>query len=252
MLSMQTLHLKHACQLSDALAALYAQPDPATLFDRLAAALLGLFGAETVCFDHFDLLGGVQFLGACPQHLFTAQALAEAGPLMPQHPLYQELFVRHSPLPLRTTDFTTVAGFARTDLFQQLYRPYALTHHLVLAVPVPGQGLVTCAIFRHRRDFTESERTLLAFVRPHVAGLLRLTGQLTPEAPARPALPAYFGLTPREADILSQLALGRTDKEIGHWCRISPRTVQNHLQNIYAKLGVDNRTAACLRVVAAT
>ncbi|MBO2008111.1 helix-turn-helix transcriptional regulator [Hymenobacter negativus] len=248
---MQVLSLHHASQLSDALAALYAQPDPATLFDRLAAALQGLFGAEAVCFDLFDQQGGARFLGAWPQHLFTEEKLAETGPLLSQHPLFSELIVKQSVVPLRTSDFVTVAQFARTDLYNHLYRASALTHHLMLAVPVPGQGLVTGALFRRRRDFTDGERILLGFVRPHVAGLLRLSQLPRRQAAPDPAaVQVHFGLTPREAEIVHQLALGRTDKEIGHWCRISPRTVQNHLQSIYAKLGVDNRTAACLRVVA--
>lgn len=248
---MQTLSLRHACQLNDALADLYAHSDPATLFDRLAAALLGLFGAETACFDYFNAQGEAQFLGAWPQYLFTEEKLAETGPLLSQHPVFKELIVKQSPVPLRTSDFVTLAQFARTDLYEHLYRAYALTHHMLVAVPVPGQGLVTGALFRQRRDFTESERILLGFVRPHVAGLLHLSrlpaSTASQESVARQA---YLGLTPREADVLRQLKLGRTDKEIGHWCRISPRTVQNHLQNIYAKLGVDNRMAACLRVVA--
>ncbi|WP_052732790.1 helix-turn-helix transcriptional regulator [Hymenobacter terrenus] len=250
---MQTLALRHACQLNDALAALYAQPDPTTLFDRLAAALLDLFGAETICFDRFDTQGSLQFLGAWPQHVFTPQVLAVAAPFMPQHPLYEELFVRQNSLPLRTSDFGTVHQFAGTDLYQHLYRPFALTHHLILAALVPGGDIVTCCIFRNHRDFTESERILLAFVRPHIGTLLRLTEQFTPSRVAsgiHSLVPGRAGLTPREADILFHLAQGRTDKEIAQLCRISPRTVQNHLRNIYAKLGVDNRTAASRRAVA--
>ncbi|HEX8326754.1 MAG TPA: LuxR C-terminal-related transcriptional regulator [Hymenobacter sp.] len=253
---MQSLALKHACQLSDALAVLYAQPDPATLFDRLAAALLDLFGAETICFDHFDAQGTMRFLGAWPQHLFSTEMLHDASPIMTQHPLFEELFVRQNALPLRTSDFAALPRFVRTDLYQLLYRPYALTHHLVLAARVPGWGTVSCAIFRSRQDFTEGERTLLAFVRPHLEGLLRCSGLAGASgapagfAPADPPVPDYFGLTRREADILFHLAQGRTDKEIGRLCSISPRTVQNHLQNIYAKLGVDNRTAASRRTMA--
>jgi hypothetical protein len=33
---------------------------------------------------------------------------------------------------------------------------------------------------------------------------------------------------------------------------VSPRTVQKHLENVYVKLGVENRTAAAMRAAAAT
>ena len=56
---MDTLSIRHAQQLGAALAPLYAAPDLATLGDRLASALLDLFGADTICFDYFDVRGGM-------------------------------------------------------------------------------------------------------------------------------------------------------------------------------------------------
>lgn len=56
-------------------------------------------------------------------------------------------------------------------------------------------------------------------------------------------------LTVRERQVLLSLANGRTNKELARNLRISPRTAQKHLQNIYAKLGVKGRTAAALLVM---
>jgi DNA-binding CsgD family transcriptional regulator len=42
---------------------------------------------------------------------------------------------------------------------------------------------------------------------------------------------------------------GKTDAQIGAILRISARTVQKHLQNVYDKLGVENRTAAANRLL---
>jgi non-specific serine/threonine protein kinase len=53
-----------------------------------------------------------------------------------------------------------------------------------------------------------------------------------------------YGLSPRELEVLRLLAEGRTDREIGEALFISPRTVSRHLQNIYAKLQVNSRSAA--------
>jgi DNA-binding NarL/FixJ family response regulator len=53
-----------------------------------------------------------------------------------------------------------------------------------------------------------------------------------------------LGLTPREAEVLFFLARGKTNREIGVLCGISPRTVQKHLENIFPKLGVETRSAA--------
>ncbi|MFD7007393.1 MULTISPECIES: response regulator transcription factor [unclassified Rhodococcus (in: high G+C Gram-positive bacteria)] len=51
-------------------------------------------------------------------------------------------------------------------------------------------------------------------------------------------------LTPREAELLTLLAEGMTNKELGKALFISEATVKTHLAHIYAKLGVDTRAAA--------
>jgi DNA-binding NarL/FixJ family response regulator len=53
-------------------------------------------------------------------------------------------------------------------------------------------------------------------------------------------------LTEREAEVLRLLAQGLTNKDIAQALIISVRTVEAHLRNIYAKLGVDSRTEAAL------
>jgi NarL family two-component system response regulator LiaR len=52
------------------------------------------------------------------------------------------------------------------------------------------------------------------------------------------------GLTDREMEVLRAAALGRPNKSIANALAISPRTVQVHLRNIFAKLGVDSRSQA--------
>jgi DNA-binding CsgD family transcriptional regulator len=58
-------------------------------------------------------------------------------------------------------------------------------------------------------------------------------------------------LTEREREILALLPAGKTNAEIGTLLGISARTVQKHLEHIFQKLGVETRTAAALRAVAA-
>ena len=61
-------------------------------------------------------------------------------------------------------------------------------------------------------------------------------------------------LTAREAEVLHWIANGKTNREIGEILNMSPRTVNKHLEQIYPKLGVENRTSAAgiaLRLLAA-
>jgi two-component system response regulator FixJ len=51
-------------------------------------------------------------------------------------------------------------------------------------------------------------------------------------------------LTPREREVLTLLATGRSSKQIAHELVINPRTLGTHTQHIMRKLGVHNRTQA--------
>lgn len=51
-------------------------------------------------------------------------------------------------------------------------------------------------------------------------------------------------LTPREAELLSLLIQGLSNRELGKRLFISEATVKTHLAHIYAKLGVETRAAA--------
>ena len=52
------------------------------------------------------------------------------------------------------------------------------------------------------------------------------------------------GLTPREVEVLQHMTTGMRNKEIAGALGISEETVQVHVRNILAKLGVNDRTAA--------
>jgi HD-GYP domain-containing protein (c-di-GMP phosphodiesterase class II) len=60
----------------------------------------------------------------------------------------------------------------------------------------------------------------------------------------RPELPG--GLTAREAEVLVQLARGRSNPQIAGDLQVSRKTVSSHLEHVYAKLGVRTRTEAAL------
>jgi DNA-binding CsgD family transcriptional regulator len=53
-----------------------------------------------------------------------------------------------------------------------------------------------------------------------------------------------LGLTPREGEVLGWLSSGKSNRDIAAILGLSPRTVNKHLEQIYAKLGIENRTAA--------
>ena len=56
-------------------------------------------------------------------------------------------------------------------------------------------------------------------------------------------------MTPREIEVLRLVARGLTLKEAAEELGISPKTADNHIQNIYSKIGVTTRAGAALFAV---
>jgi DNA-binding CsgD family transcriptional regulator len=57
-----------------------------------------------------------------------------------------------------------------------------------------------------------------------------------------------LGLTPREAEVLIWVARGKTSSEIAVILNSKMATISKHLDHIYQKLGVENRTSAAAYV----
>ncbi len=57
----------------------------------------------------------------------------------------------------------------------------------------------------------------------------------------------HFSLTQRESEVLLWLAKGKSNRDIGEILGLSARTVNKHLEQIYVKLGVENRASAAVK-----
>ncbi len=60
-----------------------------------------------------------------------------------------------------------------------------------------------------------------------------------------------LALTTRESEVLLWISRGKANREIGEILAISPRTVNKHLEQIFVKLGVENRASAAARAIRA-
>ncbi len=75
--------------------------------------------------------------------------------------------------------------------------------------------------------------------------LFRLTANN--RRPGAEILRQHFPLTARESDVLLWIAKGKSNRDIGEILGLSARTVNKHLEQIYVKLGVENRASAAVR-----
>jgi DNA-binding CsgD family transcriptional regulator len=67
--------------------------------------------------------------------------------------------------------------------------------------------------------------------------------------PPSSAVDKFPGLTPRQSEVLTWVARGKTNADVARILGISPRTVDTLLSRIYQKLGVENRMAAVMRMI---
>jgi len=94
-------------------------------------------------------------------------------------------------------------------------------------------------------DIASASRTLRLFYMGQIGPgefLLRLTESAGRQEET--VLRDKLALTQREAEVLLWTARGKSNRDIGEILTLSPRTVNKHLEQIFAKLGVENRTAA--------
>ena len=96
---------------------------------------------------------------------------------------------------------------------------------------------------------TEAGRPALQLSLPGAMGpdeyLFRLTA--ANEKSDDHLLKSHFALTTRESEVLLWIAKGKSNRDIGDILGLSARTVNKHLEQIYVKLGVENRASAAVK-----
>jgi pimeloyl-ACP methyl ester carboxylesterase/DNA-binding CsgD family transcriptional regulator len=105
-----------------------------------------------------------------------------------------------------------------------------------LATLIPGARFVALEGCNHilqseDRCWTRFWDEVLSFVAPNQAAVNGTT-------------PAFSDLTHRERQLLELIARGRSNGEIAAQLAISPKTVRNHITNVFGKLGVSRRAEA--------
>jgi DNA-binding CsgD family transcriptional regulator len=169
------------------------------------------------------------------------------------HPLVREHGRNPRAVTKRIAELLPESEFHRTPLYNDYYRVIRIDHVMAVPIHVDGRFLVSFVLNRSKRGFSDRDRARLEIVRPHLGNLYRLgvAASRACDASAAETAAPVLSLTRRERDVLRWLGAGKTDRDIGAILEISPRTVHKHLQHIYEKLGVETRTAAVMRALAA-
>ncbi len=120
-------------------------------------------------------------------------------------------------------------------------------------VPVEEGRLLASLIPDARLVVLDSANHILLADEPAWEQFVRVMNEFlgTSAAPAFP-VPALGDLSPRELEVLELVAAGLTNEAISQRLFLSVRTVEHHLSNIYAKLGVSGKAARAAAAVSFT
>jgi DNA-binding CsgD family transcriptional regulator len=225
-----------------------AVEQPEALVRCVVEGLPRLVASELTTLSLCDLAAGTRRVVSDPEGAISPDDEACFNRLIHEHPLVRY----HSTQPRggarRISDCVSQAQFQRQEIYGDYYRRIGIDHVVALPVIASGERVMSYVLNRKGSDFNDAECALLDAMRPALANLYRFSVLASPSSV--PAEKSTGRLTMREEEILRWVAAGKSDRQIAAILGASVRTVQKHLANAYVKLGVENRTAAVMRLEA--
>lgn len=225
------------------------EPFPPELLSRLAA----LLRCHDVAYCEVDRARsqttGFAYFETAPAEVPEAEEEELYWATVHEHPIRNHRESTGDLGPCKISDFATPRQLRRTSFYADyLRRVNPGGFFMSVGLPAPPRFTRTFTMVREQVDFGERERSLLELLQPHLVHHCR---GVEARRDARAALRALDDiLTEREIEVLRHVAEGMRNREIARALWIAPGTVRKHLDNIYAKLEVRNRSAAVSRLLA--
>jgi DNA-binding CsgD family transcriptional regulator len=145
--------------------------------------------------------------------------------------------------PLRLSALIGRRELERLDFYDAVMRPDGLRDVLKVWLSSTHESASCVALERFDADFCQRDVEVLRVLHSHLATMRQtaLAGYSAVDA-------GDVRLTSREAQVLSWIARGKQNEEIGRLLFMSPGTVKKHLEHAYEKLGVHSRADALVRL----
>lgn len=214
---------------------------------RMAQIIAQTIPSDRVIFANIDFLAARMVLSdelhaTAP---FNAQALlTEAG----RHPAIASYVANpEDRAPRRVSDVVPMSRWMQSAAYREVFHPdnsrFQLSIVTTLSPPARGSGWV---LTRSMRDFSDGDVMAANALLPLLVVFEELFAHIGRQstAPDDRAAPTAAALTPRESAVLASVGNGWTAHRISRHLGISPRTVEKHLENIYTKLGCNDRLLA--------
>lgn len=192
-----------------------------------------------------DMLSACEIDPADPSHCWDQELPASRWSVDPA-PFWEHYWDSpHCSYPDRTGDTTSVTMLSDfctpqqhhdSAVFQDYLKAFGVEHELMVVLPLGHQHSVRLLFSRGEgTGFSERDRAVLQLLRPHLGEILRRSDA------ARRGVP---DLTPRQWELMRLVAGGYTNRQIARRLVLSEATVRKHLENVFQRLDVTNRTAA--------
>jgi DNA-binding CsgD family transcriptional regulator len=236
--------------------------------DQPLAWLARAMDASGILLYRYDELGRVAGHGGT----IVAALPAYCAELFEEDPVQRALYTLERTPPVVVA--TRLAGFderryRRSAAYNEFYARHDMEHLIGAGITpmrygAPGMTGILFSRSRHEQPFDDVDAAVLRDVLPAFQAAVRRSDRLSREthghgasAPPHPApsrdaivaaLAARHGLTTAEAEVLSLIAEGLSNREIAARRFVSFETVRTHVQRVLGKLGVASRTQAAVLV----
>jgi DNA-binding CsgD family transcriptional regulator len=227
---------------------------------RVVGEIMGLLDHAEFCHGLLSVLREEFAADWCALHELPADlphtislTVPEAPPelhvafarLAHQNPLVEHYMTTPAGGAIRFSDLITRQQLHQLELYQEVYKRVGAEYQVAIRLPSAGPRLLGVALSRGDQDFTRRDCELLNLMRPYLIQSYR-NALAYSHVSANIELEALIelGLTRRQAQVLAQIAIGRSDRATAEHLGLSPRTVQKHLELSYRTLGVRTRSQA--------
>lgn len=138
------------------------------------------------------------------------------------------------------SDFYSDRAYHDSGMYVDFLGPLGVEREIMVCLPAgPGRSLRLILARGTGRDFSERDRALLTLLRPHMYSAFLAAVERRREP---------VQLTERQQEVMRLVAGGYTNGQIARRLHVSTATVAKHLENVFTRLGVTNRTAAAARL----
>ena len=155
------------------------------------------------------------------------------------------------------SDILTQSEFRNLELYRYVFKTLSVEDQLSVGY-VDNANVKGLSVNRATWGFTQRERNVLMHIYrcvfPFYKELLRNTPPTTNQESlievSINSIASHYdviGVTARQAELLTLVAHGKSNKQIALLCNISEGTVRKHLENIFNQLGVNNRVSAIIK-----